>query len=621
MTSTTTNQPSQLLGLRRCENSVIANSGWPVCDVQFAGWAPTVSSRFTFSMAGEKPDERKKTANLPTPMDKRHLAHLELRETKDAIWMSRVRRKSKYYCYMVAETCGAKQLRPNIVDKLGLAPCPEIGLPELSFSNDEEKSIEAIAVAAAKVAKKANTKSFTQRVRANAVEAGREAFSELKLAQGASKANEPQELQTVSDSHGKLSGVACMFFPAETVATGSLKRLSKQLSEKIDTLNVSPVLSGAFRDVADPESFMSKATEELIEKVDNPKGHSLFLVRFELHRSGEIRIFVQKEGLPRQMVFPLTVSQRRQLTDDEKSTFKVKDKPNDEGQFDITVTSTDLVSDSAPDFLQYRLQRQVEIIFDFIRDTFHNHYHHTDQDDRMVNAFRTTPENDHVWRLATLQRLMTTVQVGRRSKSEPALVNAMGILSYVEAFQNQIAGVVRKAEKFEGFTENFHLKPHNLRHLESSLKIETNRREKEGQTKLQMLLICVSIFLSAAAIVFAALLRVPYSKNVDSFVNNLSVLSIKETIFFIIGTIIAMAIGSAIVYEATVDRAYTFKLTRKTTIQANRILSAIFVSLTKTNWISNIFGKWVVLAAGFAILCLGLIITHTAFKYAFIFIN
>lgn len=623
MTTDTASLPSKVLGIDQCEheiNTTGENVGWPICDAQFAGWAPTVSSRFTFSMAGQRPDKSKFTANLPTPGEKRHIAHLEHRETKDAIWLSRVRKQSKYVCYMAAETCAAKQLRPNLVDKLGLAPCPDIIIHEISQHDQDEKITAAIVAAAEKVVS-SKSKSFTSGLKNKIEKAVRISLADESDFNTSNHNNSAIELQTVPESHGKLSGVACMFFPSETAGTDSLKLLSKTLEEKIEKLNASPILSGAYKILEDPDHFMRDATEDLTKKIDVEHGHSLFLCRFELHRSGELRIFIQKEGLPREMLFPITMAQKNQLSAEEKQRYKVEEAQNSKGQFEVTVTPEDLVSETAPKFLKYKLQRQAEVIFDFIRDTFHNHYHHGAEDDRMVNAFRTCPSDDYTWRLGTLQRLMTTVQVGRRSKSEPSLINSMGILSYVEAFQNQVAGVVRAANKFEGFTENLRLKPHNLKHLESSLQIEIRRREKESQTKLQILLMFVTVLLSATALIIAAILRAPYDVTVRSFINKLAEKSVVDLgAVAIMSTFLAL-ITAFVVYEIALDKVYTFKLTRKTTIHANRLLSALFVTITKRKLVSNWFGRLVTFATAGLVFALLAAIAVFALKYALIFIT
>lgn len=464
----------------------IDEDGWPDTDAHFAGWAPTVSSRFTFSMVGE-PQKDNRTANLEEADGTRRVAHLAERTTRDAFIFSPVRRESSYYCYMVGETMPAHQLRPNIATRLGLEP----------EGGEVHQVIQRPQPLADHVT------------------------SPTTGACQSTNVDQPTVLKSVEAEHGKLTGFVTFFVKrvtkgSNTKASKNRRKLHKNLHRKI-TQTIAEISkttreTGRFRTWTGDRSFIDTAMLPVKELLDQAGDfHALTIVRYEIHRSGEVRLFLDRAGLPKIISFPLTKAMFEGLPKEwkqERSAERDYIEPyafQDGSKYVFEAHRDAFFRGNADEFLRHQLTRMVEPIFDFLRDTIHKHYHHEPVDDRMVNVRRVTKSTDHKWRLDTLQWLMTTVQRRRRRGKEPHLRDALGILSYVEAFQRQLAAHKRCEKSYSKFEENVDLRPHALGHLERSLRTELDRRIKNRTTNQQIVLIITTVLVAVIAAVQATI--------------------------------------------------------------------------------------------------------------------
>lgn len=457
-----------------------ADHKWPKTHAHFAGWAPTVSSRFTFSMVGEPRGKDTHTVNLEEPSGKRRVAHFAKRETRDAFPGSKVRKQSKFYCYMVGETEATSQLRPNIAGRLGLEA--------------EGGDIHKVEVVSGTSSQRSDPESST-------VNGG------------------PASLRSVTAENGKMTGFVFMFLqPAKVkpaVATirarlSLYSDLPKKIRWQIDRIAEEARETGRCREWVKKTSFMDTATQPIVSFLEavgdeNP----IFVARFEIHRTGEVRIFLEREGLPKLLSIPVDEDEFNRVPEDwHVAPHDLSSRPwleGAKGSRMLRIHRDHFFNEAASEFVKYRRIRIVEPIFDFLRDMIHRHYHHESIDDRMVNVRLVDRHNDHQWRLETLQWLMTMVQRRRRKGKEPDLRDALGILSYVDAFQTQVASHKRCPEDFRRFKENVDLRPHVLSHLERSLKVELERREKYRSTNQQLVLIFTSIAVASIAAVQNAL--------------------------------------------------------------------------------------------------------------------
>lgn len=87
-------------------------------------------------------------------------------------------------------------------------------------------------------------------------------------------------------------------------------------------------------------------------------------------------------------------------------------------------------------------------VFYFCKDVTHRHYHHHHHSDNILPLKSATPDDDHTWRRETLWSLVRAALNQRRSELAEDQKHALGILAYAEAFQRNLANIVRDPENF-----------------------------------------------------------------------------------------------------------------------------------------------------------------------------
>lgn len=528
--------------------------GWPDVDAHFAGWAPTVSSRFTFSMVGEPPNGDTRTANLEESDGTRRVAHIAKRVTRDAFRLSSIRLfQSVHHCYLVGETAPATQLRPNIASRLGLEA--------------EGGDVHRVDIVASSVAPGPGARRRRHEKGPN---------------------GGPAVLRSVRADHGKLTGFVFLMLNAgkapakDKAAKARLQayvQLPERIRETVEALLTQTRDSGRHREWNGDQTFMDAATlpiREFLGRVGEE--HPLFIARYEIHRSGEVRIFLDRQGLPRIVDIPIAEDVFAKLPDAWKQPRQGnEERPWITGEAEARIFHAErdeFFRGSVDDFVKYHRKRIVEPIFDFIRDMIHRHYHHEAVDDRMVNVRPVERHNDQTWRLETLQWLMTMVQRRRRRGKEPHLRDALGILTYVEAFQTQVASHKRCAENYHTFQENLELRPHSLGHLERSLRTELERREKNRNTNQQLVLMFTSALFAAAAGLLQALSSNQGKIATPDWVGNIARFSALHPGWAVGLWTVAVSFGLCLIYEAVSERLTYGKLLGRMQNVVNAFLAA-----------------------------------------------
>ena len=486
---------------------------------QFAGWAPTVSSRFTFSMIGEPANRKKPTANIRHYTGKRVVAHLSERFRPDAFRLSRNGKDQDYYCFMVGETATATRLKPN---------------HDSDFALDYPKGRKT-----------------------------RDSASPRKLRKTG------RALDSATASNGVLTGIVCLF-PKAVSSKRELKKLPKaqqdnitsmknlpsEITKTIANINVasSKIGTHSSHDFESSGGFMSLAMEPILKhlKIAGEDDHGIIMCRFELYRSGEVRLYFVEQGFPKTLNRDIPTKLYDQIKSDQNCPFiridsmsdsksSALEEDNKDGFTRVTFSRDAWFKDysdhvEVKELLKEALVRRAELIFDFVRDTVHSHYHHDIEEDRMVNIYHVEPATDFRWRIEALHWLMSGIQRRRRRRRGPLLRDALGILSYVEAAQCQLLSHQRCQKNFTTFRKNTELRTLKFAHLRSSINTELAKRQFGTTTNQQLVVLFVTIILACLALASS-------QSPARTFIS-------ENLLYFTVG----FALVSGVVFETVSDR-------------------------------------------------------------------
>lgn len=211
----------------------------------------------------------------------------------------------------------------------------------------------------------------------------------------------------------------------------------------------------------DGDTLISRITDDL---GNPPEGVRIPRAQFRLYRTGELRVWIPSSQV--------------------------------QGAHEIGVPADEGEAGLGP-----ALCRQ---IYYFIKDATHRHYHHDPEADNILPLVASSPQDDVSWRRETLWALVRAVLEGRRRSELYAYKDALGVLSYADAFQGLLARIRRQADSYDAFETQGEVSLYSLGPTRSS--IEAKREEltwTKGQ-RFQLFALLIASGLAVAALWIAA---------------------------------------------------------------------------------------------------------------------
>lgn len=264
------------------------------------------------------------------------------------------------------------------------------------------------------------------------------------------------------DRNGVLTGCV-LVIPEE--AERDLRRLRSRLLARLDDrVGLAANQSGTRR-----HQYAERLPEALLAEIAQLRDTiAIYILRFALFRTGEIRIWLEEEEF----------------------------------------AGRDLAGAPLTDAEQDAAEYLPSQTYFFIKDVLHRHYHHDAHSDQLLPLTKLPKAkdetshraNEHRWRTATIRGLARVV-VEMRHEGQPGVnQQALGILAYADAFQASLARIHRPACPAEKMTLDKSIMLYDFAHVRASIEAMDAALESRKGSNLQLFGVLVGVILSALAL-------------------------------------------------------------------------------------------------------------------------